>query len=96
MRWIAIFTNKPDTKKLYDEHFQAHLNYFANCPEISLAGSITPKGAEHSTGGVWVIKGLDYDSAMALIKKDPFFKAGMREKIDLYSYKVAPQFEDLV
>jgi len=96
MRWIAIFTNKPNTDKLFKEHFDAHMEYFANCPEISLAGSITPRGEEHSTGGVWIIKGLDYDMAMALIERDPFFKAGMRDRVDLYSYRVAPQFEDLV
>ncbi len=96
MRWIAIFSNRPDTEKLFEENLQAHLDYFASCPQISLAGSITPKGERHSTGGVWIIKGLEYDEALALIKRDPFFLAGMREKIDLYSYRVAPQFEDLV
>jgi len=96
MRWIAIFTNKPNTEKLSEQYLQAHLEYFASSPEISLAGAITPKGAEHSTGGVWIIKGMEYDQAMELIERDPFFVAGMREKIDLYSYRVAPQFEDLV
>ena len=71
MRWIAIFSNKPDTHDLFKQHFDAHLKYFDDSPQISLAGSITPKGAEHSTGGIWVIKGLDYDEAMALVKRDP-------------------------
>ncbi len=96
MRWIAIFTNKPDTQKLFEENFEAHMDYFASAEEISLAGSITPRGAEHSTGGVWIIKGLEYEKALELIKKDPFYNAGMREKIDLYSYRVAPKFEHLV
>jgi len=96
MRWIAIFTNKPDSQELFDKHFDAHMQYFDSASAISLAGSITPKGAKNSIGGVWIIKGLEYDKAMDLIKKDPFFIAGMREKIDLYSYRIAPIFEDIV
>lgn len=96
MRWIAIFTNKPNSQKLFEEHFDAHMQYFDNANAISLAGSITPRGAKNITGGVWIIKGLEYDKAMELIKMDPFFIAGMRDNIDLYSYRVAPKFEDLV
>lgn len=96
MRWIAIFTNKPNTDTLREAHLQAHLAYFAAQSNITMAGSTTPVGEQISNGGVWIVKGLTYQETMDLIEQDPFFIAGLREKIEVFDYQVAPQFEEVV
>ena len=96
MRWIAIFTNKPDSNDLREAHLEAHLEYFRAQTRITLAGSTTPHGASHSNGGVWVIKGVTYEEAVRICEDDPFFIAGLRESIEIFAYGMAPQFEELV
>lgn len=96
MRWIAIFTNKPSTDDLRSQHLQAHLDYFKAQTKITLAGATTPQGADVSTGGVWVINGVTYDEAVKICEEDPFFVAGLRQKIEVLEYRVAPKFENLV
>ncbi len=96
MRWIAIFTNKPDTDALRAEHLAAHLQYFSLQTKITLAGSTTPHGAKSSNGGVWVINGVTYEMAVKICEEDPFFIVGLRQKIEIFEYGVAPKFEELV
>ncbi|HHB83084.1 MAG TPA: hypothetical protein ENK61_06385 [Devosia sp.] len=96
MRWIAIFTNKVNTQKLREAHLQAHLEYFSAQTKITLAGSTTPHGSSASNGGVWVIKDASYEEALKICEDDPFFIAGLRQRIDLFEYKVAPKFENAV
>lgn len=96
MRWIAIFTNRPDTDALRDEHLAEHLEYFSQHDEISLAGSTTPYGQEHSTGGVWILKGVSYETAVKICEEDPFFIVGLRQTIDVLEFKIAPKFEERV
>ncbi len=96
MRWIVIFTNKPDSDDIRQAHLQAHLDYFKTCTQVTLAGSTTKPGAERSNGGVWIIKGVSHEEAVRICKEDPFFKAGLRASMDILAYTVAPQFEDAV
>ncbi|MCF6302870.1 MAG: YciI family protein [Devosiaceae bacterium] len=96
MRWIVIFTNKPDTEDLRLRYLAAHMEYFKNCDMVTLAGATTAHDTEVRTGGVWIIKGVTYDRAVKICEDDPFFKAGLRASMNILSYKVAPQFEETV
>ena len=97
MRWIAIFTNIKDSDVLREKHLQAHLEYFDRMAgTITLAGSTTPPGQSFSNGGVWIIKGVSYEEARRICEEDPFYLAGLREKIEIFAFTVAPRFDELV
>ncbi len=96
MRWIVIFTNKPDSETLRAQYLNAHLRYFEAQSKITMAGSTLVPGEEASNGGVWIIKGADYDEARRICEEDPFFKAGLRKDISIFEYRVAPIFESKV
>ncbi|VAW22049.1 hypothetical protein MNBD_ALPHA12-869 [hydrothermal vent metagenome] len=95
-RWIAIITNNQEIGALREKHMKAHMGFLESHPEITMAGSTTANGAIASNGGVWVIKGVSYAQAVKICEDDPFFKVGMRQNINVFEYRVAPWFEELV
>jgi len=95
-RWIAIISNNQEIEDLRKKHIKAHMEFLENHPEITMAGSTTPNGAAVSNGGVWVIKGVSYAQAVKICEDDPFFKVGLRQKVTVLEYRVAPWFEELV
>ena len=93
MRWIAIFDNAPGVETSRLARFDEHQAFLRAHPEITLAGSMRDEGVEAPLGGIWIIKGISRQAAMALCEADPFFVAGVRSGYRLLDFRVAARFD---
>ncbi|GHA24617.1 hypothetical protein GCM10007989_20350 [Devosia pacifica] len=97
MRFIAIFEDIADGSAIRDELTEAHRAFLReNKGKMRLAGAVRETPDSAPSGGVWVFDTDTIDEADAIVRQDPFFKAGLRASYKLFAWGTAPGYEDVV
>jgi uncharacterized protein YciI len=97
MLFAVIFTDKPGSGELRAQHLDAHIAWVAEHQDLLLiAGSLRPEPAEVPKGGLWVIEAPSKAAVLELMKSDPFFTCGLREKVEVLHWSKALERKVLV
>lgn len=71
-----------------DQQRQAHREYLRDHSFCLLAAGPTfEEGSDSPEGSIFLIEASDFASARAFIEGDPFFRFGMRGKVDIYAWR---------
>jgi len=97
MRYLAIFEDRPDGAEIRAELTSAHHAFLKQHKgKLRLAGAVRDEHGGAAFGGVWVFDTETREEADAIVRQDPFFKAGLRASYKLFAWGTAPGYEDVV
>lgn len=82
------------------EHMPEHLAFLAEHGDLVVAaGALRPSEDGVPTGGIWIVDADDKAAVEALLRNDPFWKAGLRRSVRVNHWARAfwsPAFADCV
>ncbi len=88
-RWIVILedSRSAESIQIRAERFEEHFTFLsANFRQIvfSCGLSNVSDQNESSYGGLWVVEADTEEEVRELFKQDPYFRLGLRQKIDMF------------
>ena len=90
MLFAVLFTDKPDHGALRAEQLAAHIEWVDRHKDVVLvAGSLRQEPQEVPRGGLWVVEAPGKDAVFALMKTDPFWTCGLRERVEVLHWSKA-------
>ncbi len=87
MLFAVHFQDDPDRLHLRQKHVEEHLAYVAAQGTRVIAGGALrsrPEDPPHSA--LWLSSAETKEAAQAIIEGDPFFKAGLRQSVDIFHW----------
>lgn len=91
MLFVIRFTDRPDSLALRTELLPAHLAWLAEHRDsILVAGSLRSEPDAPPVGSCWIVEAPDSDSARAIVARDPFWTAGLRDHVEVLHFSPAP------
>jgi uncharacterized protein len=90
MLFAVIFTDKPHSGSLRQEHLKAHIDWLETHKDaIPVGGSLRAEPDLMPKGGLWVARAESKSALDALIKTDPFYIAGLRQSYEILHWSKA-------
>jgi len=84
MLFAVLFTDKPHHGALRAEHLAAHIDWVDLHKDVVLvAGSLREEPQQVPRGGLWVVEAPSKEAVFELMKTDPFWTCGLREKVEV-------------
>lgn len=97
MLFAVIFTDKPGHGPLRAQHLAAHIAWVAeHQASVLVAGSLRSEPDEVPKGGLWVVEAPSKPAVLDLMKSDPFYTCGLREKVEVLYWSKALEQKVLV
>lgn len=97
MLFAVIFTDKPGHGELRAEHLDAHIAWVAGQEaSVLVAGSLRSEPGEVPKGGLWIVEASSKAAVLELMKSDPFYTCGLREKVEVLHWSKALERKVLV
>lgn len=88
--FVLRFTDKPGTAEIRQQYLPAHLDWMAKHIDVVLAGgSLRTESGTVPVGGMWIARAVDKASLQALLETDPFWMAGLRDKVEILHWSLA-------
>ena len=95
--FAVIFTDKPGRGELRAEHLQAHIDWVAEHQDsVLVAGSLRVEPGAVPKGGLWVVEAQSKEAVLELMKTDPFYQCGLRERVEVLHWSKAREKKVLV
>ena len=90
MLFAVIFTDQSSAGEIRSAHLQAHIDWLEkNKAVIFVGGSLRTDPDETPLGGLWIAEAASKCQIEDLIKTDPFFIAGLRERYEILHWSKA-------
>lgn len=90
MLFDVLFTDKPGHGDVRARHLQAHVEWLErNKDVLPVGGSLRHALGELPVGGLWVAQAESKAQLDDLIKSDPFFLAGLRQRYEILHWSKA-------
>lgn len=90
MLFAVIFTDKPGHGALRAEYLKAHIDWVAQHQDtVLVAGSLRAEPEAVPKGGLWVVEAPSKDAVLDLMKSDPFYLCGLRERVEVLHWSKA-------
>ena len=90
MLFAIIFTDKLGYGEVRAANIQAHINWLEDNKEVvTVGGSLRHQIGETPIGGLWIAEAESKAQLEDLIKTDPFFAAGLRERYEILHWSKA-------
>lgn len=90
MLFAVRFHDRPDRAEVRREQMQAHLDWLdAQRAQVLVAGSLRTAPDTHPVGGLWIVEARDGAEVEALLRQDPFFVHGLRERHEIHFWSKA-------
>lgn len=88
-RWIVVLADDQQSEALAlrKHHFGEHFEFLrSNFDKIVFSCGIkdTTDNAEPPHGGLWVVEAETKGDVIQLLEQDPYFRLGLRGRIDVY------------
>ncbi|WP_395055678.1 YciI family protein [Polaromonas sp.] len=97
MLFAVIFTDRSGQGTLRAEHLTAHIEWVAAHQDVVLvAGSLRSEPEAIPRGGLWVVDAASKQEVLDLMKSDPFYTCGLRDRVDVFYWSKALQRKVLV
>jgi uncharacterized protein YciI len=97
MLFAVLFTDRPDQGALRAEHLQAHIDWVAANPaQVRVAGSLREEPGQVPKGGLWIVEAESKTAVHQLMQTDPFWRCGLRERVDVLHWSKALDQQVLV
>lgn len=86
MPYIVRFHDNPTQEHQRSAHMAAHLSFLeANADHIQIAGPLLD--GDQVAGGLWLVEADSPDTVEALIRADPFFPTGLRDRWEVLTWR---------
>jgi uncharacterized protein len=90
MLFAVLFTDKPGHAAVRAEHLRAHIAWVAQHQDtVLVAGSLRVEPGDVPKGGLWIVEAASKSDVMDLLKTDPFYTCGLREKVEVLHWSKA-------
>lgn len=90
MLFAVWFNDLPDQGELRAQNLAAHLEWLEKHQDvIPVGGSLRHELHETPKGGLWIAQAQSKQELDALLKTDPFFKAGLRKDYEILHWSKA-------
>ncbi len=97
MLWAVYCVDRADTAEARAEHLAVHREYLDIFkPKIFFSGPLQNDDASVALGSLFILNVPDRDGAEDFISNEPFYKAGLFEKIIIYRMRKGRYNPDLV
>ena len=97
MLYAVRFHDRPDRADVRRDQMQAHLAWLdAHRDQVLVAGSLRTEPGTHPVGGLWIVEAEDSAAVDALLRNDPFFVHGLRERHEIHFWSKAHERKVLV
>ncbi len=90
MLFAVLFTDKPAHGALRAVHLVAHIEWVDQHKNVVLvAGSLREEPQDVPRGGLWVVEAPSKAAVFELMKTDPFWTCGLRDKVEVLHWSKA-------
>ena len=90
MLWVVRFYDKPDVLAIRLQKMQAHLAWLDAMQEVvRVAGSLREIPDGHPQGGLWLVEAQSREEVETVLRADPFWLAGLRERVEIHFWAKA-------
>ncbi|TNV17946.1 hypothetical protein FH968_18010 [Buttiauxella sp. B2] len=90
MLFMLRFYDKPDCLSLRQRWLPAHLDWLARHQSvIKIAGSLRTEDCDTPDGACWLVEVDSFAEAHVCYLQDPFWREGLRERVELHSLSKA-------
>lgn len=90
MPYLIQTFDAPERAHLRQEHYEAHLAYLETVAPLLLGcGAKLDDDGERASGGIYVVAVDTRDEATELIENDPFYEAGLFDRVDITRWRKA-------
>jgi uncharacterized protein YciI len=93
MLYVIRFHDRADSLEIREKHMQAHLDWLdANRDAVLIGGSLREAPGARPEGGMWLVEADSREAVEALMRTDPFWLYGLRERYEIHFWsKAFPQ-----
>ena len=91
MAWLVICRDVADSAALRREYLEAHLAYIEKVMDrIAVAGPLfTEDSPDDMNASCFIYRTVDLDEARALLREDPYYRAGLYEEVEFRAFRPA-------
>lgn len=87
MLFAVRFHDKPDHLALRATLLDAHIAWLQRHQnQVLAAGSLRPDPDAAPVGGLWIVQATDKAEIETLLQSDPFWRHGLRERVEIHSW----------
>ncbi|KKO72397.1 hypothetical protein AAV32_04810 [Kerstersia gyiorum] len=85
--YIVRFYDNPAMAHVRQAQMEPHLEWLkANSELVRIGGALREQEDGPSVGALWILESPDRATAERLLREDPFWVHGLRERYELYSW----------
>lgn len=90
MAWLVLCRDVADSKTLRERYLQAHLAYIETVmDQVAVAGPLADEHGGAYSGSCFVYHTDDRSIAEALLRGDPYFRAGIYGDVAFHAFRAA-------
>ena len=90
MLFAVIFRDKSGHGKVRQQWLDAHIRWVdEHSAVVRVAGSLRLEPGDVPIGGLWIVEAESKPSVDALLRTDPFWIAGLRERVEILHWSKA-------
>lgn len=87
MHYVIHCLDKPDAVGLRGAHYEAHKAYLAAATVRSIvSGPLLARDEKTAIGSCFLVEAASLADVEAFNREDPFYKAGLWQKIDIHPF----------
>ena len=88
MLFILRFTDRPDSLRIREKHYSAHIAWLdAHADSVLVAGVMKEKADGPNVAALWIVTAASSEAVLALSDSDPFWTNGLRATREVFHYK---------
>lgn len=88
MAWLVVCRDVEESAALRRDHLRAHLAYIEKVMDrISVAGPLVANTGDVMNGSCFIYRTDDPDEARALLRNDPYYRAGVYQRVEFSAFK---------
>ena len=90
MLYAVRFYDRPGQFAVRQAHLPAHVQWLDDHKDVVLVGgSLRPAPEEKPVGGLWIVEAPDPVAIETLLRTDPFWVHGLRERYEIFFWSKA-------
>jgi uncharacterized protein len=87
MLFAVLLRDDPERLHVRQSHVDEHLAYVAaQGGRIIAGGALRPEPVDAPQGALWLVHADTKEEAQAIVERDPFFKLGLRQSVDIFHW----------
>lgn len=90
MLYAVRFYDKPDRLEIRKEFMESHLEWLSSVSiKVLAAGSLRENETCNPDGALWIVNADSEKEVKAIFAEDPFWKNGLRQKVEIRTWRKA-------